>query len=264
MTVLELMIVLAIIGMGAMLARSALRTVTKADLVENATELAAVIKRARLLAVEHGELHRVVIDFDRDPDRDDQRKQPDYIVEVCRGAVALQRNELVRDQGDETKRAIDRGNERLKTMPTNAFAPVDPEESQRRAASLSGHHIADRQCMPAGDSVTGDAQGKGWARQLRKRGKDNRGEWDGVHFKEIYVAHRDDPVTKGQVAIYFWPTGSSEKTIVQLKDGDDTFAILISGLTGRVDLLDGPVQDPQIYMLKNVMGDKDAARETTK
>src|SRR5690606_37302469 len=62
MTVLEIMIVLAILGGGAMLVRSGFRLITKADLVENATELSAVMQRAGQLSIEHGELHRVVFD----------------------------------------------------------------------------------------------------------------------------------------------------------------------------------------------------------
>ena len=272
MTVLELMIVLAIIGLTGTLIRGQYRRFAKADLVENSTELAAVLKRARLLAIEHGELHRVTLDFDRDPDcqpADEpkckaQRAAPDYIVEVCRGASTIARNEDVRTDGESKRRAVERGNERMRNLPTNAFAPSDPEEAQRRAIALAGHHIADRQCVPATDSYTGDSKGRGWARQLAKHGRNERNEWGGVHFKEVWSAHRDDNVTKGQIAIYFWPTGSSEKTIVVMNDGGDTITLLVSGLTGRVDLIDGPVQDPRTFMLKNVMGEKDAARETTR
>ena len=65
MTVLELMIVLAIIGGAMMLVRSGFRLITRADLVENASELSAVLRRASALAIEHGEMHRVVIDMDK-------------------------------------------------------------------------------------------------------------------------------------------------------------------------------------------------------
>jgi hypothetical protein len=272
MTVLELMIVLAIIGLTGTLIRGQYRRFSKADLVENSTELAAVLKRARLLAIEHGELHRVTIDLDRDPTCqpiDDarckaQRTAPDYIVEVCRGAVTIARNELVRTEAEAKKRAVEQGTQRMRNLPTNAFTPNDPEEAQRRAIALAGHHVADRECVPATDSYTGDSKGRGWARQLAKQGRNDRNEWSGVHFKEIWIAHRDDSVTKGQVAIYFWPSGSSEKTVVQLKDGDDAITLLVTGLTGRVDIIDGPLQDPRTFMLKNVMGEKDAAREAQK
>ncbi|HEY5944729.1 MAG TPA: prepilin-type N-terminal cleavage/methylation domain-containing protein, partial [Kofleriaceae bacterium] len=55
MTILELMIVLAIIGAGAFLARSGFRMLTKADLVDNSTELSGVLKRTGQLAIEKGE-----------------------------------------------------------------------------------------------------------------------------------------------------------------------------------------------------------------
>jgi hypothetical protein len=40
------------------------------------------------------------------------------------------------------------------------------------------------------------------------------------------------------------------------------FTVLVYGLTGRVELHDGALKDVNDHMLKNVMGDKDAKRET--
>src|SRR5260221_9272918 len=150
MTVLELMIVLAIIGGAAVLVRSGFRMITKADLVENATELSALMKRAGQLAIEHGELHRVTFDLDKQI----------YVVEVCRGATAILRNEQLkateeerkRDE-DEKKQALDRGRARLQNLPADALQVGDPEEAAKRATALSGHHIADRTCVPASDAI---------------------------------------------------------------------------------------------------------------
>src|SRR6185503_16536327 len=86
MTILELMIVLAIMGAGLFLVRSGFRMLTKADLVENSTELAAVLKRTSQLAIEKGEMHRVVLDLDHQL----------YAVEMCQGSRTLQRNEKLR------------------------------------------------------------------------------------------------------------------------------------------------------------------------
>lgn len=243
MTVLELMIVLAIIGGAMILVRSGFRLLTKADLVENSSELASVVRRANQLAIEHGEMHRVVFDLDKQV----------YAIEVCRGATAIQRNELVRPDEDKKKRALDKGRERLQGLPADALSVGDPEEATRRATALSGHHIADRMCVPATDSISGDAVGKGWSRALRAK--------KGIKFKEIWVQHRDDSVAKGQVAVYFFPTGSSEKAVIELTDGSETFSVLVYGLTGRVQLMDGVLRDVNDHMLRNVMGDKDAKRE---
>ncbi len=244
MTVLEVMIVLAIVAGASVLVRSGFRVLTKADLVENATELAAILRRTSALAVEHGELHRVTLDLDKQA----------YVVEACQGATGIVRNEKVLSSGsgaaesDDVKRAIDRGKDKLKNLPLGAVQAADPEQMARKAAALSGHHVADRMCVPATDSVSGDAQGKGWARMLRAA--------KGIKFREVWVQHRDDSATKGQVAVYFFPTGRSEKAVVELSDGTDTFSILVFGLTARIQLKDGELADVNDHMMRNALGEK--------
>jgi prepilin-type N-terminal cleavage/methylation domain-containing protein len=248
MTILEMMIVLAILALLLVLARTGFRVLTKADLVEDATELSAIMRRASQLAIEHGELHRVRIDLDKHA----------YIVEICQGATAIQRNEVIKRADDEdTRRAIERGKDRLRlNMGSDSFAGGDAEEATKRAIAVAGQHIQDRSCVPATDTFTGDAEGKGWARQLRV-GK-------GVKFKRIYVAHRDGSIDKGDVAVYFFPNGASEKAVVEMTDGSEVFTVLVYGLTGRVELRDGELANIDDHMLKNVMGDRDAKREDTK
>jgi len=243
MTVLEIMIVLAIIGGGAILVRSGFRMITKADLVEDATELASVLRRANQLSVEHGEMHRVVLDLE-----DHQ-----YIVEVCQGQAAIVRNEQLQNDPEAVKQAVERGKQRMGQMPEEALAAGDPEAATKRALAIAGSHVADRTCVPASDSITGDAVGKGWARKLRS-GK-------GIKFKQVYVQHLDKAATKGHVAIYFFPMGSSEKSVIEMTDGSETFSILVYGLTGRVELRDGVLENVDDHMLRNAMGDRDAKRD---
>lgn len=251
LTVLELMIVIAVIGAGAYLLRAGLRAVTKADLVEDATEFAAILKRTSQLAIELGELHRVVIDLDaRDPNAD---KRIDYVVERCEGSAAIARNEQLRPDEEGVKRAVDRGSQKLTQLPPDALAVGDPDEAMKRTLAIAGHHVADRRCSPAVDGFTGDATGKTWGRALRV----NRG----IRFKQVWVQHRDDRVTKDQVAIYFFPTGAATKSVIEMTDGDETYTVLVHGLTGRIELRDGALRDPEDHMLRNVMGDKDAKRE---
>jgi Tfp pilus assembly protein PilE len=254
LTILELMIVIAIIGAGAFLLRAGLRAVTKADLVEDATELAAILKRSSQLAIETGELHRVVLDLDALNPEAEQRF--DYVVEQCQGDAAIARNEEVRLDEEKVKKAADRGRQKMNQLPDDALAVGDADEAMKRTLAVAGHHVADRKCAPASDGFTGDVHGKKWGRALRVR--------QGIKFKQVWVQHRDDRVMKGQVAIYFFPTGSATKSIVELTDGGETFTILVHGLTGRVELRDGTLRDPEDHMLRNVMGDKDAKREADK
>jgi len=242
MTVLEIMVVLAIIGGLVFLVRTGFRALTKADLVEDATGLTAVMRRASQLAVEHGELHRVVFDFEKQG----------YVVEVCQGQAAILRNEVLGGDSEEAKRALERGKQRLSQLPADALAAGDPDEATKRAAAVAGQHVADRTCAPATEGLTGDSSGKGWARKLKP---------EKVKLKEIWVQHRDDSVTKGQAAIYFFPQGGAEKAVIELTDGSEVFSVLVFGLTGRVELHDGALADVNDHMMRNAMGDKDAKRE---
>src|SRR5688500_820801 len=222
MTILELMIVLAIMGAGIFLVRSGFRMLTKADLVENSTELAGVLRRTSQLAIEKGEMHRVLLDVDKQI----------YAVEMCQGSKQLQRNEQVRPDDEATKRALEKGQDRLKGVSTEALAS-DPEDATKRALMIAGHHIADRMCAPV-DDPSSDVEGKGWIRTLRAP--------KGIKFKEVWVQHKDDSTTKGQVAIYFFPSGSAEKALVEITDGSDTFTVLVHGHSGRVELRDGTLR----------------------
>ena len=254
LTLLELMIVIAIIGAGMFLLRAGIRRITKADLVEDVTELVALLRRTNQLAIEHGELHRVVIDLDAlNPDAEDR---VDYVVERCQGSAAIARNEAVRPKEEEVKRAADRGRAKLDQLPPDALAVGDADEAMKRTLAVAGHHVADRTCSPAVEGLTGDVRGKKWGRGLRVK--------QGIKFKQIWVQHRDDRVAKGQVAIYFFPTGTATKSVIEVTDGSEVYTVLVHGLTGRVELRDGALRDPDDHMLRNVMGDKDAKRETDK
>lgn len=252
MTVLELIVVITIIAAGTYLLRSGFRAFSKADMVENATELSAVLQRTSQLAIETGEMHRVVIDLDPAPAEDTKRL--DYQVERCLGQAAIMRNEAVKKDAEETERALAKGKQRLDQLPEDALAIGDVDTAMQRMAAVAGHHVSDRTCTPAIEGFTGDARGKPWGRSLARH--------RGIKFKQIWVQHLSDKATKGEVAIYFFPTGSAEKAVVEMTDGSETYTILVHGLTGRVELRDGTLRDPDDHMLRNVLGDKDAERET--
>ena len=243
MTVLELMIVLAIIAAASVLVRSGFRLMTRADLVEGSTELSAIMKRASSLAVEMGGLYRVTINVDKGT----------YVVEQCTGAMTIQLDEKVRPDEEAKKRGLEKGKNQLLGLPLDALQVGDAEEATKRATALAGHHINDRACAPATAGFTGDAEGKGWSRKLR----DDKG----IKFKEIWVQHRDESVTKGEIAIYFFPNGTSEKAVVEVTDGSEIFTVLVYGLTGRVELKDGVLPDVNDHMMRNAIKDKDAKRD---
>ena len=243
MTILEVMITLAVVGGLMFLVKNGFNRFTKADLAADTTELATVMRRASQLALERGELHRIVFDVEKGL----------YAVEVCQGATALVRNELATADPTKQKEALERAKQRLGQIPPEAFSSGEPGAASMQAAALAGHHVQDRACSPVTGGVSGDSDGKGWTRKLNID--------RGVKFKELWVQHQDEGSTKGQVAIYFFPSGAAEKAVVELASGDDTFSVLLFGLSGRVEIRDSAVANVDDHMLKNVMGEHDKARE---
>lgn len=250
LTILELMIVIAIIGLGLVVMRSGLRSLTNANLVEDATELEAFVKRASQLAIERGEQHRVVLDMDTG----------NYLIEVCQGEATLARNAELRADQEKVKQAVDRGKDRLRDLPEDALAVGDPDAATKRAVAIAGHHVNDRTCEP----VTGGTSGIS-----KKHSKDERPEWmrqlaagAGVKFTEVWVQHRDDSTKKGQVAVHFFPNGSAEKAVIELSDGEATQTILVHALTGRVQRRAGKLDNVDDHMLRNALGDREKERES--
>ena len=256
LTILELMIVIAIIGLGLVVMRSGFRNLTNADLGEDATELASFMRRASQLSVERAEQHRVLFDLDKGI----------YTVEVCRGQTSVQRNGEIRANEDKVKQALERGQEKLRDLPQDALAVGDPDEATKRALAIAGHHVNDRECAPVTIGTSGFAKNN--KRKKEKSEDEEPNEWirkldadAGVKFKEIWVQHMDASVTKGQVAIYFFPNGSSEKAVIEVSDGESTRTVLVHSLTGRIQEKTGKLEDVDDHMLRNARGEREKARE---
>ncbi len=258
-TLLELMIVIAIIGVAMYVMGTAFNRVTKANLVEDVDELAAMLRRASQLAIESGEQHRVVFDMEKGV----------YRIEVCQGAVGLVRQQAVEQEQDDkekTEEAVARGKERLRDLPEDALAVGDPDEAVKRAKAIAGHHIADRTCVPATEGVSGVNHGitkqkvqvgerdAEWIRNLNPKA--------GIKFAEIWVQHRDEGVKEGEVAVYFFANGSAEKAVIEIQDDDKNYrSVMVNGLTGRVTQKSDRLADVDEVMLRNILGDKEKARE---
>ena len=248
-TVLEMMIVIAIIGMLSYVGYGAMRRLTRADLVADTNHLGALMSRASELAGETGKLHRVTIDFDQDA----------AYVEACEGTMAVHRYKSGDKPLDEKEAAarIEEAKGKLQAnKDANAlqrgFTSSTPEDETRMAAALAGHHVGDQTCTPVKDVWSGDSEGRPLIFQLAK---DN-----GIKPKEVWVQHRDDSVTAGKVEIYFFPLGSAEKAIIELTDGNDVYAVKVHGLTGAIETVDGEVKDVDEFMHHDVTGTREVQR----
>ncbi|MBI1947590.1 MAG: prepilin-type N-terminal cleavage/methylation domain-containing protein [Deltaproteobacteria bacterium] len=70
-----------------------------------------------------------------------------------------------------------------------------------------------------------------------------------VHFKSIWAEHLDDKQSAGQVALYFFPGGFTEEALITLTDdeqGERTLTLVVSSLTGEVDVVDEEPRVPEL------------------
>lgn len=75
----------------------------------------------------------------------------------------------------------------------------------------------------------------------------------GIHFRQIEVAHEDDPVESERAYLYFWPGGQTERAAIQLMrgsdrdetDDSDVITLMVAPLTGKVEILGGALEMPR-------------------
>jgi len=245
MTVLELMVVIAIIGALSYVAYGAVRSFTKADLVDDVTDIASLFRRTSTLAQERGKLTRVVFDFDKGV----------AMTEVCDGAPRAQRLKPGDKPLDPDKLKHDLADARQRLQENaqmHAALASTPEEEMKIAAALAGHHVGDQACQPVTDAFSGDTKGQPLLLKLDADA--------GIKLREIWVQHRKESVTTGQVAVNFFPIGSAEKAVVEVSDGSVTYSVKVYGLSGQVEVLDGEVENVDDFMMRNVEGDREADR----
>jgi prepilin-type N-terminal cleavage/methylation domain-containing protein len=238
MTILEIMIALAVMGLLMLVGLPALRTQLGSDLREDANGVASAMRAAYELASLSGVHHRVLLDLDAQT----------YEIQACPEDLRLAR-------GDEEK-VVDK--DVLETVPKpeiNQTAGIagevleaeSPEDAVKTAAALAGINIGGARCVVP-TTPNGDADARGNQRQLNEGRK--------IRFGEVHVQHLDRPAKAGKVAINFFPLGWAEKAVVEIAAPEgDRYTILVHGMTGRVELLAGAF-DADKHMRRDAAGDE--------
>lgn len=236
-----MMVTLVVIGFALYIGYMAVRNVSKSDLRENAGQIAATLRNGYRMSTMSGKHHRVVLDLD----------EQSFRIETCEGKVALRKSdrEELRDEKAEKEAGpapfID-------NMTAQMLDAVSPEEAAKIADALRGTEVGATHCAVS-TLPNGDADGRANLRRLDTH--------RGIKFTRVFVQHLEDPQIDGVVTINFFPLGYAEKAIVEIGDEDgDRFSVLVHGLTGRVEIMDGELRDPNDHMMRNAVGDKEEER----
>jgi general secretion pathway protein H len=124
--------------------------------------------------------------------------------------------------------------------PSAGAAPASSAEAKARAESeriLEGPRAA-RPAFSKLSGVSGAVEDLSAGRPLG----------EGVEIVQVRTEHDEEPLREGRAYIYFWPGGTTERAVVQLKkagDKETALSVVLSPLTGRARIEKGAVDFPE-------------------
>jgi type II secretion system protein H len=220
-TLIEIMIVVVIVALGAAAASLGLGSVTRTNLKSACVRLMSLSRYAYHRSLTTGTTVRISLDLARHT----------FGVSEAHGRIALVRSdaplrEAARDDDDDKKGSQDPGaaidawslaRMRLE-KPEDTRLPSSPFEL---LTNPSGKVMDRFKTQPLGDNIR-------------------------IH--KVIVAHEAAPKTDGSTDLFYFPSGLTQHTVVQLTDKSDTiFSVEIHPLTGKGTVHDAPFE-PEVLM----------------
>jgi hypothetical protein len=213
MTLIEVVIVVVIIALGASGLSFSLGALTKANLRAGAGKIGAAARFAYNRAVMKGVTVRIAFDV----------PGATFSIEEAHGRVTLARTD------DERREADEEGGEEVVAVDPWAAAEKRVAEALKPTFGAS----------PFKALVDGD--GKAISRYtnvpLGRR----------VQVVKLIVPHHPDPLEQGKGAVHFFPGGMTEHAVIQLSDGGESiYSIELHPLTGRARIRPGAYEPEQL------------------
>ncbi len=233
LTLLEMMVVLAVIGLLAGALTIGYGRLPATALKREAVHLAAILRSGYDRATASGAHHRLVIDLDKGT----------YKLERCEGKVEVRRahdlrEELERKQA-EAEKAAQQQAQNVQLTPDMLVQGVTTNAAQILGGQGGAGAV---KCTP----VKGDM---GKANELGGHPK--------VGFAKVWVGHLEEPAKSGEVTINFFPLGTAEKAVIVLgTDEENLFSIALQPLSGRIDMMQGEMRSIGDYMTTDAAGNR--------
>ncbi len=209
LTLIEIMVVLAIIALVGGIAVAGSMQLPMAKLRGSATMIASAVKRAYTQATAQSCDLRLVMDLDQ---------QKVWLEKSDRPMLAQSKDKTGTGGADPMTQA-------------------EQEALDEGAKIIKGPPIPKPRFRPIGQAYgfSGEEEGKGGTALGR-----------GITFRSVQTTHDDAPRTSGRAYLYFWPGGRTELASIQLRihdspSDDDTLTLLVKPLTGKVTVKAGAV-----------------------
>jgi len=216
MTLIEIVIVVVIIAIGASGLSFSLGALTRTHLKSAAAKLSAASRYAYNRAIIRGKTVRISFNVPGN----------EFSIEEAHGSVTLAR-------ADDERRTMadEEGQEVVAADPWQAAASRIDEALK---PSLGGSPFAPLK------GTDGSALKRYQKVSLGRR----------VQLVRLIVAHRPEPLEEGSGAVHFFPGGMGEHAVIHLSDGSSSvFSLEIFPLTGRTRVY------PEAYEPRHLLGD---------
>jgi general secretion pathway protein H len=216
-SLVEIMVVIAILGLMMGVAVYGLRSVAKSELRSSSAKLAGAIRYCFDRSVTTGSYFRLVVDLDGNKywaERSDDRTYLNAGKEDSPGkgeAFDVAAEEKKRDEDDAKL-------QELATSVGGQMITLDPPPKPKRAKFQTFKDTTLPQV---------------------KLGR--------AKVFDVFTPRQREPYLKGRAYLYFFPDGHTERAIVRLHDGDDFYSLVIHPLTGRVEVITGKVDIPRDF-----------------
>jgi general secretion pathway protein H len=216
MTLVEVMVVVVIAGIIAVMLVGGSGQLSGARLKHAATALSGAVRVAFTRATSTSKNLRLVFDIDASTIWLEEGDAPMLVTHDKSAAAGA-------DPATEAERAAIAEGESIVKGPKVAHSHFHP---------VSGISLTADQVAPTKEGAP--PVGKGALALPR-----------GITFREVQSLHDDLPRKEGRAYLYFWPGGQTERSSIQLRighseDDGDTLSLLVSPLTGKVTVKNGP------------------------
>jgi len=214
-TLIEILVVLAIVGILAGLSIRGLRSLARSDLRASVTHMAGAIRYLFDRASTTGQYHRLVIDIDSGR----------YWAEVSDDMFYLPRD-------PETESSA----KKLAALESE----LDEKQARQKEMALAAGDVDMSKVMPMDFRPKKARFGAFKETNLKPVTLKNTAVMD------VFTPRVADPVIKGRAYIYFFPLGQTEPAIIHLSDPTQQtiYSLVVHPITGRVRIYNSYIEPP--------------------
>lgn len=214
-TLIEILVVLAIVGILAGLSIRGLRSLARSDLRASVSHVSGAIRYLFNRASTTGQYHRLVIDIDAGR----------YWAEVSDDMFYLPRD-------PETESSV----KKLAALE----ADLDEKDARRKEMAVAAGDVDMSKVLPMDFRPKKARFGAFKESNLKPVTLKN------TVVMDVFTPRVADPVTKGRAYVYFFPLGQTEPAVIHLSDPTQQtiYSLVVHPITGRVRIYNSYIEPP--------------------